>query len=183
VRSRAAILRAAADLLVECGASGVTIEGISERSGVAKTTIYRHWKSRSRLVFDAFWSLFPEVEPAVFEGPVRDRLTMVLSRLVLGVTESEWAPAIPALVDASARDAELRNLIKDFLAASMERGRDVLRAAIARGELRPDLDLDVAIDLLVAPIFYRRLVSFGVLDDSCVEGIVDEFLRGAISTR
>ena len=161
----------------------MTIEGISARSGVAKTTIYRHWKSRSQLVFDAFWSLFPEVEVAVFEGPIRERLTTLLSRLVFGVTSSEWAPAIPALVDASARDAELRNLIKDFLAASMQHGRDMLRAAVARGELRPDLDVDVAIDLLVAPIFYRRLVSFDVLDESFVARIVHEFLRGAEPSR
>jgi len=183
VRSRAAILRAAADLLIESGASGVTIEGIAERSGVAKTTIYRHWKSRSQLVFDAFGSLFPKVAVTVFEGPVRERLTTLLSQLTLGVTVSEWAPAIPALVDASARDAELRKLIKDFLAARMEHGREVLRAAVARGELRRDLDVDAGINLLVAPIFYRRLVSFDVLDESFVARIVHEFLRGAEPSR
>ena len=183
IRSRAAILRAAATLLIELGAGGVTIEGISERSGVAKTTIYRHWKSRSQLVFDAFWSLFPEVELRVFEGTIREQLTTLVSRLIVGVTSSEWAPAIPALVDASARDAELRNLIREFLDVSMEPGRDMLRAAMARGERRPDLDVDVAIDLLVAPIFYRRLVSFEELDETLAAPIVDQFFRGAEACR
>lgn len=179
IRSRAAILQATADLLIESGAAGVTIEGISERSEVAKTTIYRHWKTRSRLVFDAFRSLFRPVPVAGLEGPVRDQLTTLLSQLLHGVTASEWAPAVSTLVDASDRDPELRQLIHDFLAARMERSREVLRAAVARGELRPDLDVDVSVDLLVGPIFYRRLVSRDVLDESFVARVVDEFLRGA----
>lgn len=179
VRSRTAILKATADLLIQSGAAGVTIEGISERCGVAKTTIYRHWKSRAELVFDAFRSLFRQVPAAVPAGPIRERLIMFGSHLVRGVTDSEWAPAVTALVDASDRDPELRRLTHDFVLARNERGREVLREAIARGEIRPDLDVDTAVDFLVGPIFYRRLVSRDVLDESFVTLLVDEFLRGA----
>lgn len=179
VRSRTAILKATADLLIESGAAGVTIEGISERCGVAKTTIYRHWKSRAELVFDAFRSLFQQEPAAVQAGPIRERLIAFGSHLVRGVTDSEWAAAVTALVDASDRDPELRRLTHDFVSARNERGREVLREAIAHGEIRPDLDVDTAVDLLVGPIFYRRLVSSDVLDESFVTHLVDEFLRGA----
>ena len=178
-RSRANVLRATADLLIESGSAGVTIEGIAERSGVAKTTIYRHWKSRSRLVFDAFESLFQGVKPAVPTGPIREQLETILNGLIRGLTSSEWAPAVTALIDSGDRDPELRQLIHDFLAERMEPGREALRSAIGRGELRPDLDVDVAVGALVGPIFYRRLVSREALDEGVVAGVVELFMRGA----
>jgi AcrR family transcriptional regulator len=178
-RSRAAILRAAADLLIEQGASAVTIEGIAERSGVAKTTIYRHWKSRSQLIFDAFASLLRPGPPLPRGGTLREQLQVILAGLSRGVTVSEWAPAVSTLIEAGDRDPELRQLVHDFLLARMEHGRVALRAAIARGELRDDLDVDVAIGLLVGPIFYRRLVSREPLTDEVVAEVVDQFLRGA----
>ncbi len=177
VRSRAAILRATANLLIESGSAGVTIEGIAERSGVAKTTIYRHWKSRSQLVFDAFESLLHPVAAYTQTGTLRQQLEAVLSQLSRGVTVSEWAPAISALIEAGDRDPELRQLVHDFLFVRMEHGRDALRAAIRGGELRADIDVDVAVGVLVGPIFYRRLVSREPLNDSVVAEIVDQFLR------
>ncbi|MEO8539828.1 MAG: TetR/AcrR family transcriptional regulator [bacterium] len=178
-RSRAAILQATAELLIEQGSAGVTIEGIADRSKVAKTTIYRHWKSRSQLVFDAFESLLrpgPAVPPS---GTLRTQLQTILSQLSRGVTVSEWAPAISALIEAGDRDPELRQLIHDFLLVRMEHGRDALRAAQRRAELREDIDIDVAIGVLVGPIFYRRLVSREPLTDAVVAEVVDQFLRSS----
>lgn len=180
-RSRAAILRAAADLLIETGSAGVTIEGIAERSGVAKTTIYRHWRTRSQLVFDAFESLFKPVTPLHQEGPIQQQLEAILGGLVRGLTESDWAPAMTGLIDSADRDPELRQLIHDFLVVRMEHGRTTLRAGVSRGELRADLDVEVAIGILVGPVFYRRLVSREPLDDGVVREVVSQFLRGAVA--
>ena len=103
LRSKAAVLRATAELLVEQGSAGVTIEGIAERSGVAKTTIYRHWRSRSQLVFAGFESLFKPITPAPHEGPIRQQLETILGSLVRGLTESSWAPAVTALIELIAK--------------------------------------------------------------------------------
>jgi AcrR family transcriptional regulator len=178
-RSRAAILRAAADLLIAQGAAAVTIEGIAERSGVAKTTIYRHWKSRSKLIFDAFESLLRPGPSFPRADTLREQLQTILGGLSQAVTHSEWAPAVSALIDAGDRDPELRQLVRDFLLARMEHGREALRAAIRRGELRADLDVDVAIGVLVGPLFYRRLISREPLNDAVVAEVVDQFLRSS----
>lgn len=178
-RSRAAVLRAAAELLIEQGSAGVTIEGVAERSRVAKTTIYRHWKSRSRLVFDAFESLLKPATTQDVGSNLRDQLRGILGQLSRGLTQSDWAPAVSTLIEAGDRDPELRQLVHDFLGARMEHGREALRDAIRRGELRPDLDVDVAIGVLVGPIFYRKLVSREPLSDAVVAEVVDQFLRGA----
>lgn len=178
-RSRAAVLSAAAGMLIELGASSVTIEGIAERSGVAKTTIYRHWKSRSQLILDAFASLLTPGVQAPHTGPVRQQLESVLMQLVRGLTTSQWAPAVAALVDAADRDPELRQLLHDFLSGRKEHIRSTLRAAVVRGELRPDLAIEEAISALFGPVYYRRLVSREPLDERFIEAIVDQFLRGA----
>lgn len=181
-RSRAAILQATAALLVEQGSAGVTIEGIAERSRVAKTTIYRHWKSRSQLVFDAFESLLQPVGTQHFGPGLRPQLLGILGQLSRGLTQSSWAPAVSALIEAGDRDPELRELVREFLVVRMAHAREALRAAVARGELRPDLDIDVAIGVLAGPVFYRRLVSREPLSDTVVAEVVDQFLRAGAPT-
>ncbi len=178
-RSRAAILAATAALLIEEGAAGITIEGIAERSGVAKTTIYRHWKSRSQLIFDGFESMLASPPSAPPAGPVRERLTVLLNGLVRGLTVSEWAPAVTALIDAGDRDPEIRTLLHDFLALRMSPCRDVLVEGVRTGEISASLDVDVAVSALVGPVFYRRLVSREPMDGTFGGLVVDQFLAGA----
>lgn len=178
-RSRAAILAATAALLIEEGAQGITIEGIAERSGVAKTTIYRHWKSRSQLIFDGFESMLSSTPAPPPPGPVRERLTLLLTSLVRGLTISEWAPAVTALIDAGDRDPVIQSLVHDFLVRRMAPSRVVLQEAMREGELRGDLDIDVAVSMLVGPVFYRRLVSREVIDAALAAKVVEEFLAGA----
>jgi AcrR family transcriptional regulator len=183
VRSRTAILDATAALLIEGGFGNVTIERIAERSGVAKTTIYRHWKSRPQLIFDAFANLLKPGPHAIQATDLRDGLLLMLNGLMRGLTDSPWAPAVGALVEAGDRDAELRGLVHDFLVERMEPVRALLAAAVARGELDPELDGDVAISMLAGPVFYRRLVSREPLETEFAERVVDRFLAGAATRR
>src|SRR5918993_1397125 len=89
-RSRHHVLIATVDLLREVGYSRLTIEAVAARSGVAKSTIYRHWPGKVELVTDAFTTLQRrDAEPP--PGPVRDRVTAVLT----GMVESITAPAHP----------------------------------------------------------------------------------------
>ena len=178
-RSRAAILEATAALLIEGGFANVTIEGVAARSGVAKTTIYRHWKSRSRLIFDAFENLLKPAQLPPEPRSLREGLVSMLNSLTRGLTESRWAPAVGALVEAADRDEELRGLVHDFLAERMEPARLLLARAKDLGELRPDLDVDVAVGMLAGPVFYRRFVSREELGHEFAEQVVDLFLAGA----
>jgi AcrR family transcriptional regulator len=176
VRSRAAILEATGAILIESGAGAVTIERVSERSGVAKTTIYRHFSSRSRLIFEAFENLLHSHLPSIGQGPIREQLVNLLRSLIAALTQTRWSPAVPSLVEAGERDAELQQLIHDFLVVRMEPCREALREAIRQGQLVDSLDIDTAVAMLAGPIFYRRLVSREPLDDGFAERVVDQFL-------
>lgn len=164
---------------MEGGASFVTIERVAERSGVAKTTIYRHWDSRSQVLFDAFAGLVRRHSVPTPEGSLRDRLIFLANSLTRGLTNSPWAPVFPSMIDAAERDSELDELVQGLLADSVGRLREALVEARAAGELRPDIDLDVAVSVLAGPLFYRRLVSREVIDPRYAERLVDHFLRGA----
>lgn len=177
IRSRAAILEAAGAMLVEGGPSALTIEGVAERSGVAKTTIYRHWPSRSRLILDAFESLFQTRRRTAPKGPIREQLITLLNGISRGITSSRWAPAMAGLFAAADRDPELMLLVHDFLRVRMEPTRVALQGAIERGEISPTVDIDASVSMLVGPIFYRRVVSREKLDAEFTEQVVNTFLR------
>ncbi len=178
IRSRAAILEAAGAMLVEGGPSALTIEGVAERSGVAKTTIYRHWPSRSRLILDAFESLFQTRRRTTPKGPIREQLLSLLNGIARGITTSRWAPAMSGLFDAADRDPELMLLVHDFLRVRMEPTRVALQGAIERGEILPTVDVEASVSMLVGPIFYRRIVSREKIDAEFIEQVVTQFLRG-----
>lgn len=182
-RSRARILNATAELLVEGGSGAITMEGIAERSGVAKTTIYRHWTSRSQLVVDAFEMLLDsEPSPARPEraqpSTIREILVHTLEALIWGLTESRWAPAVSTLVDAAERDVEMRQLLYDFLLERRAMVRRPIAAAVARGELGGGVDAELAVDMLGGALFYRRLISREPLTADLAARLADQFLDG-----
>ncbi|HZQ80191.1 MAG TPA: TetR/AcrR family transcriptional regulator [Acidimicrobiia bacterium] len=157
-RAETAILEATVALLGEVGFAGLTIDGIAARAGVGKATIYRHWASKAEVAVDAFTAFIPPLDDPD-TGSFADDARAVLLQIVDGLTNSPLAGILPSLVDAAERDAELERLFTEFGRARRAVLRAVFDRAAARGELRPGLDIDVAIDALVGPIFTRRLIT------------------------
>lgn len=157
-RAESAILDSTLALLAEVGFGGLTIDGIAARAGVGKATIYRHWSSKAEVAVVAFKAFVPPLDDpdtGVFAEDVR----ALLGQIVDGLRKSPLASILPSLVDAAERDPEIERLFKEFGAGRRAVFRSVLRRAAERGELRPGLDHDVVIDLLIGPVFTRRLVS------------------------
>ena len=169
------VLDAALALLVERGYGEVTIEAVAARSGVAKSTIYRHWPSRHELINDAFTELKPTL-PVPTEGDVRERLVAVLELLATNVAASQWSACLPSLIDAAERDPRAREL-KNRLATN---GRQTIAALLAEGvsdgELPADLDPDLMAEALAGPIILRRLMSADPLEPTQVRHLVQQVL-------
>lgn len=177
-RSRATVLAAALDLLVERGMSGTTIEGVARRSGVAKTTIYRHWPGRPALVLDAFDSaLRPPVDPDT--GDLRSDLIELLGGLADALSESPAAGLMPALIEAAERDPEFAELHHRLATRRHAPALAALRRGRARGELPADSDPADLLDMLTGPLFHRRMFCGGRPDRRFAEHVVDQVLRGA----
>ncbi|MEV7930702.1 TetR/AcrR family transcriptional regulator [Kitasatospora sp. NPDC088264] len=179
-RSRAAVLAAASELVAEVGFGKLTIEAIAARAGVGKQTIYRWWPSKGAVVFDAF--LATNEHEGGLDLPDTGDLAADL-RTVLRPTTAELTD--PAL-DRSYRaiTAEMLNdpaLYAEYRTRLLNPLLDVTRARLhsAReaGQLAPDADLDLALELLYGPLHYRWLYRLGPLDPAYADRLVEAVLR------
>ena len=157
-RSEEAILRAALDLMAEHGVGGLTVDAVAARAGVGKQTIYRHWGSRARLVHDAIaCTNDPLVEPDT--GSLRGDLEALVAQLARFLSNPDTGRVFPSMLEAAERDPELAELRQAHADKKRDAFRRVLARAADRGEVDAELDVEAAIDLVVGPIFYRRLVA------------------------
>ncbi len=177
VRSRESIIAATLDLIAQRGVHDTTVDAISERSGVAKTTIYRHWDSKPEVVLAAISSqLGPPPSPDT--GSLRQDLYELVTGLGWALSESPLARMTPSIIDAAHRDPEFADLHRrhvqqrhGVVVAVLERGRD-------RGELPADVDLTGVPDLLAGPVFHRAFVGHGPIDAAFCQWVVETVLRG-----
>lgn len=176
-RADRAIIEAAIDGLAEDGFEGLTMAGVAARAGVGKATVYRRWSSKEALVRGAVEAFVGGIA-IPNSGSVETDLLVLLGEAV-EVYRGRPGRLMPGLVSAMARNPELARVVReDFLRARRSALRTVVRRGIERGELRRDVDMELALDFLGGPLFYRLLVTGGPLDEALVRGVVDVMLRG-----
>lgn len=174
-KSRRAVLAATHELLTKLGLSGVTVDEVSRRSGVAKTTIYRHWPSRESLLIDACSQL--SARPPV---PDTGKLRIDLETLACGAATRlhlPWATVMPSIIDAAERDKELAELQARIHAQMRGAFVTVIERAQERGELARSLDAREIVASILGPIFYRRFISREPLNDTFAKKVVGRALR------
>lgn len=176
-RANEAILRAAMELLADRGYDGLTMEGIAERAGVAKTTVYRRWSTRDEVLEAASESFVTEIG-VPDTGSIRGDL-LALLRSARDVYSGLPGRVMPGLVAAMAQNPGLAHKVRSgFLSDRRAALRGVLERGIARGELRRDIDLGVTLDLLGGPLMYRLLVTGQAIDSAMMNEVVDTLLAG-----
>jgi len=173
-----AILKATRELLAQGGVHGLTVEGVAERSGIAKTTIYRRWRSKEDLALAALLEVIREEPPVVHTGNTRTALSAYLGQLIKNVNSRLYGRILRGLISEMAIDRELaRGFREQVLARRTTAIRGLLARGIDRGELRPDLDLEIAVDLLLGPIYYRLLMS----GEPLTSGFIDRLVRAVMA--
>jgi len=157
-RSRRAVLEAATDLLVESGARAVTVDAVSERSGVAKSTMYRHWESRTALLVDVVGSNIPELPGPDPELGFETGLRVLVHEVAEALGTPEWAALMPALMTLKQQVPELRELSEGDTERKIGVLADVLERGVAEGALPADLDPWTVGTVLIGPVIFS-LVS------------------------
>jgi AcrR family transcriptional regulator len=177
-RSKQAVLAATYELLTETGLGGVSVDAVARRSGVAKTTIYRHWPSRSALLLDACAQMRarPEVPDT---GSLTKDLMVLATDLAGRLGSARWPTVLPSIIDAAERDPELASLHARLHAELIVAFQAVVERGQSRGELSPGRDASEVIACVIGPLFYRRWFSREALDERFVKGVVENAVRGS----
>ncbi|MGD9482264.1 TetR/AcrR family transcriptional regulator [Streptomyces sp. TRM70308] len=182
----AAILLATRAALVETGWSGLTMAEVAARAGVAKTTLYRRWGSKSDLVVDAVAVLFDELDLPDRGSLAADVEGVVLSFAAL-LARPETKTSLMALVAESTTDPRLRDRVRGAIVDRQKRlVREGRARAQARGELPPDgLDaaesarvVDLTFDVIAGAVLHRSLVSAEPVDPAWAARFTTLLLRG-----
>ena len=177
-RADRAILDAVLDLLVEVGYAGLTIEGVAEKAGVAKTTIYRRWPSKASLVVALAQDVATKIR-LPDTGTVRGDASALLRELIKVYTKTVLGSVIPGLIADIAENADLAEATRGFLGTRRRIMVEILQRGISRGELRPDIDLELTADLMYGPLTYRFLISGAPLTARFADKVVDAALLGS----
>jgi AcrR family transcriptional regulator len=171
------ILQAAADVLAEQGPAGFTVDAVAARSGCGKATIYRRWPSRAHLLLETTnLATIQVVDPDT--GSVREDMVILGKTFATKMRDTPMGALTAATVAEAAVNPETRELYAGYVAERREIPRQALLRGIERGELRPDIDVDLVLDMLSGPVFQRVLMTQMPLTDALLEDAVDAVLRG-----
>ena len=178
VRVDGAILAATLELVAEVGIHDFRMDDVAERAGVGKAAIYRRYRSKDELVTATVAALVSEIT-VPDTGSTREDLLALMRDAVEVYRDPVKAGVMPSLVGAMPQRPELARAIRDgFLAQRRAALRAVLDRGVARGDLRADLDVELALDVLGGALFYRLLITGGPIDADLAEGVAELVLRG-----
>jgi len=173
-----ALLDATIEAIGECGIDGVRCEDVAARAGVGKATLYRRWPGKEDLLIAAFAALKRPLPQPRGES-VRDDLIAMLEVVAADADDPRYAQHYALLHAEGERYPRLVALYKErVVEPRREAMRSVLRRGAANGELRPDLDLEVAVLALTGAVITRGKHDAPPAEPDFVTRVVDEILRG-----
>jgi AcrR family transcriptional regulator len=176
--ARAAILKAASELLASDGYDRLTIEGIASRAGVGKPTIYRWWSSKSALLAECLVgeTLMPEAfTPATSDDIVADIRDWLLD-IIRFVNRDRNQELLKSLIAAAVASPDVSTGLSRHLGASPDSLDGRLRAAVASGQLVADAPVQHITDYLIGAIIVRIVSGVGF-----VESDADVFARTVLA--
>ena len=171
-RTRARALEATLELAAESGLHACTFDAVSVRSGIARSTLYRHWSNQAELVMDALES--QDVECVAHDtGSLRDDMLIHMLGLGRDLEGSTWGAMTPHLVAAASTDPEMSDVLSKGSDYYLGIVAEIIERAQERGEVAADIDSTHAALLFSAPIFYRLLLARKPIDGKWITSHVD----------
>ncbi|MDT7799236.1 MAG: hypothetical protein QOI78_2669 [Actinomycetota bacterium] len=164
--------------LAEQGYGRLSMEAVAKRAGVGKSALYRRWASKHEMI-TAVVAEF-SVSRAVLEdtGSLRGDLRVTLQAMIDWLTHPLFSRILPDLVAEGARNPEMAESARTSIGGPRrDRAEVMLRRAVDRGELPADLDVEMAMDVLGAPIYWRMVVRRAPVEPDYLERLVEYVLR------
>ncbi|MDW4905268.1 TetR/AcrR family transcriptional regulator [Streptomyces sp. ADMS] len=154
-----AIRAAVFEELAAVGYARMSIEGIARRAGVGKTAVYRRWRSKLHLVLDLVSAIAVQGLPAPDTGTLEGDLRLLYELTSRALRHPVASQVIPDLQAEAARNPEIADAMQKALREGQEGvASGIVAAAEQRGEVRPGIDADLALDLISGPLYWRSVV-------------------------
>lgn len=178
LETQKAILTASYDMLLESGFGAITVDKIAERAQVSKATIYKWWPNKAAVVMDGFLSAASARMPVPDTGSVFQDVLLHATNLARFMTSRE-GKMITELIGEGQLDGGLAEALQTrYIQPRRLEAGQLLERAVMRGELKEDVDIQLSLDLIYGPIFYRLLVTGETLDDGYMKNLVTSVFRG-----
>jgi AcrR family transcriptional regulator len=173
------ILDAALDVLSDVGYDRLTMDAVAQRAKASKATLYRRWNSKATLVVEALARM--KAPPAVPDtGDLRSDLLTAFCGMG-GLTEHETTATLGAVMTAVSTDPEFAREFREQVVEPKARvSRIIFERALARGELRPDLDLEIVVPALAGIVLHRVFIFGEQPDSSLIERAIDQIILPAV---
>ena len=182
-RSKTTVLDTTSELLYERGLSGTSVDEISRRSGVAKTTIYRHWPTRVALLRDACSQIRGTPFDTPDTGSLEGDVVALLTQLAHLLRSDKSASVLPSVIDAAERDPDVAEMYRTLQAGYSAPLESVIRKAVTKRELPRSIDVALLVSALTGPLFFRRWFSREPLTAKFAEQIAQLVLHGRRNAR
>ncbi|MFI6316640.1 TetR/AcrR family transcriptional regulator [Nonomuraea sp. NPDC050556] len=177
-RSRAAILQAALDLCAERSYAAVTMEAIATRARVGKPTLYRWWPSKGTLILEAVTEQMGEPYFMIPDtGDLAADIRTWMHTVTTIFTDEQLRGIVAGVIGSAQHDPDLAAILHAQVHVSLsERNRERIRAGQERGQL-VGLDPYLIEDMLIAPLWYRLLITGRPIDAAYADMVVDAVLN------
>jgi AcrR family transcriptional regulator len=173
-----AVFEAIFQLLEERGYELLSMASIAERSGVHETSLYRRWKTKEQLVLDAVNDRVSQEIPVPDTGTLRSDLVAVLESLQLSL-QSRVGQALVQTAVATLHVPALRALRQEHWRQRRAHLQILFDRAITRGEVSPQIDCQLLLEMLSGIMYMRLFVVNEPVDEMLPERVVDLMLLGS----
>jgi AcrR family transcriptional regulator len=171
-RVHAAVIEATLSMM-EAG-ENPRVEEVARRAGVQKTSIYRRWGTLEALVFEAVGARARMAIPLPDTGSCREDLALYLASGI-AFHRSDFGRLVTRLGVQIPEDVR-----REFWRERLEAASVLLSRGQSRGEVAADLDIRLAIEILMAPLYFRALVSGEEISPSLTEALLNIVLPGVL---
>lgn len=170
-RARQAILAAALEIAADRGPERLTMEGVAERAGVSKETLYRWWHSKAEVLLEALGEYGEQAIPIPATGSLTGDLKIFMRETAVAL-DPPTRRILRTLAAGAAADADTASKVRDeFLARRRAALAAVLRHARDRGELPAQPTIATLLDLVFGSLWYRLIFGVGPLDQGWADAV------------
>lgn len=172
------ILEAAAALILAHGFDNMTVDDVAARAKVGKATVYRRWAKKEDLAVAAMRRLYDAEMPTPDTGSIREDLRLSFTDVLVFANSDAGAAYLRTSISESVRDPRIAALYRAANDQAEAGAREVFRRGIDRGEVRPDVNVHAAVQLLAGVLLMRTLTAMPMPAESEVDSLVDLVLTG-----